>query len=273
MNRTRHRKHRRHAATATARLLLIAVALGGRVVLSAQAPAGAPAPKSAREAAPIDLTGYWVSVVTEDWRWRMVTPLKGDAASMPINAAARKIVDAWDPDRDTAAGEQCKAYGAPGIMRLPGRFHFTWQDDNTLKVETDYGQQTRLFHFTGSAPANAAPSWQGYSAAKWGTVTELLPGQLPVGLGPRFQSRSRTLEVATIALRPGYLRKNGIPYSEKTALREYYDQFTEPNGETWVMVTTIVEDPTYLDNPFVTTTHFKKEADGSRWSPEPCTAK
>ena len=110
-----------------------------------RAPAAPPPRRKA--AAPVDLTGYWVSVITEDWRWRMVTPAKGDYASMPINAEAKKIADAWDPAKDEAAGEQCKSYGAPAIMRVPGRLHITWQDDNTLKVETDAGTQTRLFHF------------------------------------------------------------------------------------------------------------------------------
>src|ERR1700690_626004 len=136
------------------------------VLTLAQAPAGGP-PKSAREAASVDLTGNWVSIVTEDYRWRMVTPLKGDAASVPINAAARKVIDAWDPAKDEAAGLQCKSYGAPAIMRAPGRLHITWQDDLTLKVETDAGQQTRLLHFEGKPAQEAPPSWQGYSAAKW----------------------------------------------------------------------------------------------------------
>ena len=67
-------------------------------------------PRSAREAAPVDFTGYWVSPVMEDWRWRMVTPLKGDAASVPVNAAARAVIDAWDPAADEAAGDACRAY-------------------------------------------------------------------------------------------------------------------------------------------------------------------
>ena len=229
-------------------------------------------PRSARDTAPIDLTGYWVSAVTEDWRWRMVTPLKGDAASVPINAEARKIVDAWDPAKDEAAGLACKAYGAPGIMRLPGRLHITWKDENVLQVETDYGRQIRTFHFT--AAPQGAPSWQGYSSAKWETGTpSSVPGQFSLGLGPRLESKSRTLEVVTTQLRPGYLRKNGVPYSDKTLLREYYDLFTEPNGDTWFMVMTVVEDPAYLVTPFVTTTHFKKQPDATGWSPEDCNAR
>jgi len=78
------------------------------------------------------MTGYWVSIVAEDWRWRMF-PNKGDYGGVPLNAEARKIADAWDPAKDEAAGEQCKAYGAPNIMRIPGRLHITWQDDQTLR--------------------------------------------------------------------------------------------------------------------------------------------
>lgn len=232
---------------------------------------GVPAnvPPSAKAAAPVDLTGYWVSVVTEDWRWRMVTPLKGDAASIPINAEARKIVDAWDPAKDEAAGLQCKAYGAPGLMRIPGRLHIAWQDDNTLKIEADAGKQTRLFHFGGQPPANVAGSWQGYSAAHWQTA-QGGPGGL--GLARRAEA-SRSLEVVTTELRPGYLRKNGVPYSDKTVLTEYYDRFTEPGGNEWFTITTIVNDPTYLGNPFVTSTDFKKQSDASGWNPRSCAAR
>jgi hypothetical protein len=234
---------------------------------------GAAPPTSPRAAAPVDLTGYWVSPVMEDYRWRMVTPLKGDAASVPINDAARKIVDAWDPAKDEAAGLACKAYGAPALMRIPGRLHITWQDDNILKVETDAGTQTRLFHFGGTAPENPEPSWQGYSAARWDPGVGPSPIQLGFGSGPRLGTQSRSLEVVTNNLRAGYLRKNGIPYSARTTITEYYDRFTEPNGDEWFTITTIVTDPEYLAVPFVTTTDFRKEPDGSRWSPSPCAAR
>ena len=227
-----------------------------------------------RQAAPEDLTGYWVSVVTEDYRWRMVTPLKGDAASVPINAAARRIVDAWDPAKDEAAGLQCKAYGAAALMRIPGRLHITWPDDNTLKIETDAGQQTRLLHFGTAAPKGLEPSRQGYSAARWDPGVGPPPAGLGfVGTGPRVGARSRSLEVVTTNLLPGYLRKNGVPYSASATVTEYYDRFSEPNGDEWFTVTTVVNDPEYLATPFVTTTDFKQEADGSRWNPTPCSAR
>ncbi len=253
--------------------ILILATAGG---LAAQFGPPAPAPPApGKPGAPIDLTGYWVAYVTEDWRWRMVTPLKGDAASVPTNAEARKVIDAWDPAKDEAAGLQCKAYGAAAIMRVPGRLRITWQDDKTLKIETDAGQQTRLFHFDGQPPRDATPSWQGYSSAKWegALPTPNPPISFGLGLAPRLGARSRSLEVTTTQLRAGYLRKNGVPYSEKTVLKEYYDLFSEPNADTWFMVTTVVEDPTYLAVPFVTTSHFKKIADASGWDPEPCTAR
>jgi hypothetical protein len=222
----------------------------------------------------MDLNGYWVSVVSEDYRWRMVTPLKGDAASVPINNAARKIVDAWDPAKDEAAGLQCMAYGAPGIMRVPGRLRISWQDDNTLKLETDSGTQTRLFHFGVTPQKDMPPSRQGYSSARWEPGVGPPPaGAAFIGTGPRVGARSRSLEVMTTNLLPGYLRKNGVPYSGRTTVSEYYDHFSEPNGDQWFTITTIVTDPEYLAVPFVTTTDFKKEPDGSRWNPTPCSAR
>src|SRR5258705_7766731 len=108
--------------------------------------AGGP-PPSAKAAAPFDPTGYWVAIISEDWRWRMVTPAKGDVVSIPLSVEGLRVAEAWDPAKDEAAGEQCRAYGAPGLMRGPTRLHITWQDDSALKIETDYGTQTRLLRF------------------------------------------------------------------------------------------------------------------------------
>ena len=246
--------------------------------LFAQVPAGGRggpplAPKSAKEAAPVDLTGYWVSVVTEDWRWRMVTPIKGDFAGVPLNPAGRRLGESWDPAKDEAAGEQCKAYAAPAIMRVPGRVHITWQDENTLKIETDAGMQTRLLHFAGKPPGDLKPDWQGYSQANW---EKPVRGEgLPLaGLGAyREGNRGRSLEVVTTHLHAGYLRKNGVPFSADAVLNEFFDLSKEPNGDTWFHVTTIVKDPLYMEEPFVTSTDFKKQPDGAGWNPSPCTSR
>jgi hypothetical protein len=251
---------------------------------------GGGAPANPKAAAPIDLTGYWVSLVTEDWRFRMVTPPKGDYASVPINAEGRKVADAWDPDKDIASGNQCKAYGAAALMRVPGRLHIDWADDNTLKIDTDAGTQTRLLHFgsvqpggllTSTAPVPTSPQLEGYSVAIWEMAGGGRGGRGGGGGGgggfgpggPPAAPRAGSLKVVTTHLSPGYLRKNGVPYSENTVLTEYFDRTNETDGISYLIITTIVEDPQYLTGQFITSTHFKKEADGSKFSPSPCAAK
>lgn len=222
----------------------------------------AKAKQTARAAAPIDLTGSWVSVVTEDWMFRMVTPPKGQFLGVPMTPAARAVANNWDPARDEAEGNACKAYGAAAIMRVPGRIRVSWQDEWTLKIETEAGMQTRLFHFV-RVEAPAEPSWQGYSTAEW-EVAVTRPGAPTAG----------SLKVTTTRLRAGYLRKNGVPYSENTLLTEYYDVHTGPNGDIWMVVTTQVHDPANLTTDFITSSHFKKlPAGDATWRPEPCTAR
>jgi len=74
-------------------------------------------------------------------------------------------------------------------------------------------------------------------------------------------------------MRPGYLRKNGVPYSAQARLTEYWDLSAERNGDRWITITSSVEDPQYLRQPYLTTLQFKKEADGSKWDPTPCSAR
>ena len=223
---------------------------------------GGAAEVTPRAGGPFDPTGYWVAIISEDWRWRMVTPARGDFPSIPMTLAAQQIAEAWDPAADEAAGEQCKAYGAPGLMRGPTRLHITWLNDTTLKVESDYGMQTRLFHFGSEAPTQGANTWQGVSTAEW-----IKAGG--GGGGARFGS----LKSVTTQLRPGYLRKNGVPYSANTIFTEYWDLHTEANGDQYLVDTSSVVDPDYLQTPFVTALHFKKEPDGSKWDPTACDAR
>lgn len=189
----------------------------------------------------------------------MLTPPKGDYASIPITPAAKLFADTWDPAKDEAAGEQCKSYGAPALMRLPGRLHITWQDDNTLKIEMDAGMQTRLLHFGDWKGTEGVPTLQGDSRAQW-----------------ELQVKSGDLKVVTNRLRPGYLRKNGVPYGANAVLTEYWDRMIEgplpgaENGAQWIVITTVVEDPQYLQIPWITSLNFKKEADGAKWDPQPC---
>ena len=242
---------------ATAVLALLVAATVG-----AQQPARArpEPPKSARESAAIDLTGQWVSIVNEDWRWRMVTPPKGDYTSVgPLNAAGKAVADKWDPSEDGS----CRAYGAGGLMRMPTRLRIEWDGDAVLAVQTDAGAQVRRFEFTPQGDGGA-PSLQGHSVASWQRTVP------PPGRPPATPPPGGSLKVVTNKLVPGWLRKNGVPYSADTTLTEYYDRFPVPNGGEWLVVTTIVEDPQYLNGRFITSSHFRRETDRSKWNPKPC---
>ncbi len=226
----------------------------------------------ARKTAPFDMTGYWVSVITENWRYRMVTPPKGDYRALYVlNAEGRKVADSWDPSKSLPADEACKPYGAPAIMRVPGRLHITWQDDNTLKMETDAGQQVRLFHFTQSPPPAAKPSWQGYTVSSWDLVAPATT-QIEVDMGRGQPSGGGSLKATTSGLRPGYLQRNGVPYSSAAVVTEYYDRHAMLDGSEWLTVTTIVSDPKYLWTEYITTSDFMREPDGAKWNPSPCDA-
>ena len=253
--------------------VVVVVLLGAGVV--AQRGQGPAAPRTPRDAAPIDLTGNWVSVVTEDWRWRMVLPKKGDYSSVPLNEAGRKAADTWDPAKLAADG--CRAYGAAAIMRVPGRLRISWDGDTTLKIETDAGTQTRQLRFDVEERRQGVPgdsvrkpaverTWQGHSIAEWDLIRS------PGGQGVSLQTappRMGALKVVTTNMRAGYLRRNGVPYSEDAVVTEYFDRLRAYDTD-WLTVLTVVEDPRYLNQPFITSTHFKREPDASKWMPTPC---
>jgi hypothetical protein len=223
----------------------------GAIVSAQQAPT-----RSARDRAPIDLTGYWVSYVTENWRYRMVTPAKGEYRRIPVSRTALPLINAWDPVADERAGNQCRSYGAGNIMSVPGRLHITWQDADTLRIDTDAGTQTRLLHFSRSS-APSPRSWQGDSVATW---------------EPAPASDGGSLRVVTTNLRSGYLRKNGVPYSERATVTENFDLAPLAANGRLLLVNTTVDDPEYLTGPYIVSPHFKKEPDGSKWDPTPCSS-
>jgi hypothetical protein len=245
----------------TTSIVLMLAALAVPTAALAQRGRGAgpgAAPQTPRAAAAVDLTGYWVAVVTEDWRYRMVTPAQGDYQGVPLTPAARKIADSWDPAKEAASGELCKAYGAPAILRVPGRLHITWQDDQTLKLETDAGQQTRLFHFGTWKSPGGPKTLQGDSVAEWE--------------GGGRGATDGSMKVTTTNLKAGFLRKNGVPYSENTSVTEYYEVVAQPDGSPLLTVTISTTDPEYLRAPFVISSQFKKEPNDAKWKPSPCSA-
>jgi hypothetical protein len=292
------------------RLILGSAALAGALAIvqaglaaqgRGQAAAPPAPPQTGQQAALIDLTGYWVSVVDEDWRFRMMTPPKGDYAQVPLNAAARKIADQFDPAQYGGAKYQtsqiidCRAYGGAGLMHMPTRLHITWDSPEVFKIETDWGVQTRLLHFTPGKPfgdvdqmlrsgelggSHGAASMQGRSVAVWEQPfrfnQSFFQRNAPArggGLGNNRTGEGQTggnLGVVTTDLSTGWLRRNGVPYSSRTRLVEHFMTFQDPTGKDWFTVTTEVVDPEYLNTPFYISAEFQKEPDGSKWAPHPC---
>lgn len=217
---------------------ILSIATADRLMAQETSPQGA---------APVDLTGTWISVITEDWRWRMIVPAKGDFASLPLTEEGRRVANTWNPEADIAAGDECKAYGAGGIMRMPTRVKISWDDNNSIRLETDHGRQVRMFHFD-SSELNAAGTLQGNSQASWD---------------------NRSLKIVTREMTEGYVRRNGVPYSASAIVTEWFDQHTT-FGEDWFTVTTVVEDPLYFNQKFVVSSSFKKLDDDSTWNPKAC---
>lgn len=247
--------------------LSVIVLLAAPVLAQPPFPAGVkPGAGNARQAAGFDPTGYWVAQVTEDWRQRIAPAPKGDVGGIPVNAQGRRAMAAWDPAKDQAAGDACKAYGAGGILRMPGRLHITWEDDNTLKVESDAGTQTRLFSF-GQARGQGG-DWQGVSVASWDRPAAAISGFSFGGGGLTGAS----LKVVTTKAKPGYLTRNGVPYGANATFTEYWDLQQVPRGDTLLVVTVEVVDPEFLSSPYWYSVHFKKQADATGWNPRPCTA-
>ena len=239
----------------TRRLLgLVVVGIALSWVAPADAQERGQAPRTPEADARIDMTGNWVSIVTEDWRWRMVEPLRGDYASVPLTPEGVRVADLWNPEADRASGNQCKAYGVGGIMRRPGRLRIAWADPSTLRIELDAGTQTRLLRFGSPRSSGGGPTWQGHSVAQWNVA-------------------GRSLKVVTTNLRPGYVRKNGAPYSSKATVTEYWDLHALPNGDRWLTVTTRVDDPAYFTRPYITSSDFRRLPGAAGWNPTPCSSR
>ena len=257
------------------RTLLVGIVLASSIAVATAQRGGPPAPQTPRLAASIDVTGDWVPLITEDWRYRVVTPPAGDFTSIPMSPAARKIAASWDPARDEAAGEQCRGYGVGGVMRLPGRLRISWQDDRTLKIETEAGSQVRTLAFAAGAAAPAPGDWQGVSRASWDRP------EGPMGSGAIFggggfgagRASGGSLKVVTTGMKPGYLRKNGVPYSADAVITEYFDRFDLDGGDVLLVVATETVDPMYLSQPYWTSTHYQRQVNGTGWNPTACSAR
>jgi hypothetical protein len=252
---------------------LVLVLLMGVPGTDANGQQPAAARPSPREDVAVDLTGHWVSVITEDWRFRMVTPPPRDYASVPLNAEGRRLADRWTIDQ----AADCKVYGVGGIMRVPGRLRISWEDDATLRIDTDAGRQTRRLYFDPLRPAPRDRSLQGFSRAEWSRAPDALDilrtgGFDGLGSATRATPPKKwlPLKVTTTNILPAWLRANGVPYSEKAVITEYFMRFDVPGDGDWFTVMTVVDDPAYLTQPFITSSNFRRERDEQAWYPREC---
>lgn len=248
--------------------VLIAIPLG----LFGQGGGGAAG--SARAAAPVDLTGYWVSIVTEDWIERMSPDsppsgvLRGGRGGGGGGARGGRGGVPAPPNPDP-----CRVYGAGGSLRVPGRLNITWADDNTLKIEMDAGTQTRLLHFNATPPANAQKTLQGYSVATWEVGAGARGGRGGGGGGggrggaPPAAPRWGSLKVVTTHMTGGYLLSSRDNYGENAVLTEHFTRHADFGAE-YFTVTAIIEEGGQTRS--LTSSTFKKEPDGSKFSPTGC---
>src|SRR5262249_39340121 len=153
----------------------------------------------------------------------------------------------WDAAKDVAQGKQCMAYGAPTILRQPGRLRITWVDENSLRLDMDAGKQTRLVVFgLPRAPVGEATP-QGDSSALWQTpqvkrsnAWEISSADANTNGSSASEMRKpgSTLKVVTTHLKPGYLRNNGVPFSSNAVLTEYLDLHSDA-GQEYLVITSI----------------------------------
>lgn len=245
-------------------LLLLTVVSANTFAQRGRGPEGPP--PTAQQAAPFDMTGYWVSIVTEDWRWRMVVAEPGDAGSIPLNQAGRDLAEAWRPEDNEI--ESCLAFGGAGLMRYPGRLHISWENEETLRIDFSAGEQTRFLHFnTASDSANTSPSLQGYTTANW--YKERQTRGLGFG-GPPNSFEGGNLKSQTRNLMPAFLQRNGVPYSDQTSIEDFYKVIDAPNGDRWLIITSVVSDPVNLQQHWITSSNFKYEENDENWNLTGC---
>ena len=260
------RRHRMPSVFISATLwLAIPLALWAQAGQAGRGGAAAPAAGGAKGAAPVDLTGYWVSIVTEDWIERM------SPDSPPSGTGGARGLGRGQAAAPPPAGEQCRVYAAGGSLRVPGRLHITWEDDNTLKVEMDAGTQTRLLHFGPTTPPPSEKTLQGYSVATW----EVSPvgrggggggrGGGPAGGAPPAP-RWGSLNVTTTNLKSGYLLSSRSAYSDNAVLTEYFSKHSD-FGVEYFTVTAVLQDGQAMR---ATSSTFKKEANGAKFKPSGC---
>ena len=207
--------------------------------------------------AQVDLTGTWSPRYQEDFSERVPGPELGDYTGLPLTDGARRYAESWDPARITMPEEQCRVHISPYIYRGPTNIAI-WDERDpatreliAIKHRISTFDQERTIYMDGRPhpPAYAPHTWMGFSTGVW---------------------QGNMLVVTTTHIKKGWLRANGVPYSDSATITEHFMRYAVPDSGEWLTVRMVVDDPLYLVQPFMTSTNFKREADGSKWNPRPC---
>jgi hypothetical protein len=201
--------------------------------------------------AQIDLSGEWAPKFHEDQPERIPGPEIGDYLGIPINDAARLRADSWDASLLTLPENQCRPHPADYSSRGPANLRI-WKEIDTatqvviaLHTHISWMAPERTIYLDGRPhpPEYAAHTWQGFSTGKW---------------------EDDVLTVNTTHLKEGWIRRNGIPRSEKGTFTEHFIR----HGN-YLTLVTIVNDPAYLTEPFIRSSDFVLDPT-QQIAPYPC---
>jgi hypothetical protein len=203
---------------------------------------------AAPAAAQVSLVGEWSPRYHEDQPERIPGPELGDYTGLPINDGARLAADTWDAARLTLREHQCKVHNGPYILHGPVQFRM-WEDKDprtqqmiALRMYLNTYEQERTIWMDGRPhPPEWAPhTWQGFSTGKW---------------------EGDILTVYTTHLKQEWIRRNGVPNSEKSTMVEHFIRHGQimTHLEIW-------DDPVYLSEPLIRSEDFVlSERTGGNW--------
>jgi hypothetical protein len=184
--------------------------------------------------AQVDFTGEWAPLYHEDGPERGPGPELADYTEFPINDAARMRADSYDADRISVVQEyQCRPHGADYALRGLGQVRI-WRDIDQATQRTSAfhlhflawdSERTIYLDARPHPPEYALHTFQGFSTGVW---------------------EGNMLTITTTHLKPNYLRRNGLPRSDKATLTEHWTRHAD-----YLTITTVIEDPVFLTEPLV----------------------
>lgn len=198
-----------------------------------------------------DLAGMWAQRFHEELPERGAGPEIGDYAGLPVNDAARLRADSWDAAKWTIPERQCEPHPAdyaprgPASLRIGRTVDPISQDVVSWDITIMWSLSYRSIYMDGRPRPSryALHSWQGFSAGEW---------------------EGDMLKVTTTHLKEGWVRRNGLPRSDRATVIEYFIR-----NEDYLTLATVVVDPVYLTEPLVRTSDWVQDP-GVQLSPFSC---